>query len=101
MRGLSTAPAGVPRAIGPDRATVPFLTYHRGMKSKIELSVQGMTGDGVVRNIEQTLGGVKGIEYAHVNLGAAKITVEYDDSVTNTEKLVATVARLGLHATQL
>jgi copper chaperone CopZ len=70
-------------------------------KSKIELSVQGMTGDGVVRNIEANLSGVNGVEYVHVNLGAAKITVDYDDSVTNAEQLIGTVERLGFNAVQL
>ena len=70
-------------------------------KSKIELSVQGMTGDGVVRNIEANLGGVNGVEYVHVNLGAAKITVDYDDSVTNAEQLIGTVERLGFSVVQL
>lgn len=60
-----------------------------------------MTGSGVARNIEMTLGGVEGVEYTHVNLGAAKITVEYDDSVTGPEQFIAVVARLGLQAVQL
>ena len=70
-------------------------------KSKIELSVQGMTGDGVVRNIEADLGGVDGVEYVHVNLGASKITVDYDDSVTNAEQLIGTVEHLGFNVIQL
>ena len=43
--------------------------------SKVELSVGGMTCQGCVRSIEMKLCGVRGVDYAHVNLGAGHITV--------------------------
>jgi copper chaperone CopZ len=68
-------------------------------KNKVELSVQGMSGD--VRNIELTLGGITGVDYAHVNLGAAKITVEFDDSLTDANQLIAEVERMGYLVVQV
>lgn len=70
-------------------------------KSKIEMSVEGMTGDGVVRGIETGLSEVKGVEYAHVNLGAGKIRVEFDDSVTSADQLIGTVEQMGFHVLQM
>jgi copper chaperone CopZ len=70
-------------------------------KSKIEMSVQGMTGEGVVRNIETSLSAIKGVEYAHVNLGAGKIMVEFDDSIATADQLMDTVERLGFHVAQM
>lgn len=70
-------------------------------KSKIEMSVQGMTGDGVVRSIETGLSGVQGVEYTHVNLGAGKVTVEYDDSLTSADQLIGTVEQMGFHVLQI
>ncbi|MDQ1471680.1 MAG: Heavy-metal-associated domain [Bryobacterales bacterium] len=70
-------------------------------KSKIEMSVPDMSGDGVVRNIETSLSGVRGVEYAHVNLGAGKITVEYDDAVATADQLIGTVKQLGFDVLQV
>jgi copper chaperone CopZ len=55
----------------------------------------------VVRSIETGLSEVKGVEYAHVNLGAGKIHVEFDDSVTTADQLIGTVERLGFSVEQL
>jgi copper chaperone CopZ len=70
-------------------------------KSKIEMSVEGMTGEGVVRSIETSLSGVKGVDYAHVNLGAGKISVEFDDSVASADQLIGAVEQLGFQVLQL
>jgi copper chaperone CopZ len=70
-------------------------------KSKIEMRVDDMSGDGVVRGIETSLSGVKGVEYAHVNLGAGKINVEFDDSITTADQLIGTVERLGFSVLQV
>lgn len=67
-------------------------------KAKIELHVEGMTCQGCVRSIETKLSGVKGVEYAHVNLGAEKATVEFDDAMVNVEKLIGAVEQIGFHA---
>jgi copper chaperone CopZ len=70
-------------------------------KSKIEMGVEGMAGEGVVRSIETALSGVQGVDYAHVNLGAGKIAVEFDDAVASADQLIGTVERLGFSVRQL
>jgi len=69
-------------------------------KAKIELQVEGMTCQGCVRSIETKLSGVKGVEYAHVNLGAGKATVEFDDAIVNVENLIGAVEQIGFHASR-
>lgn len=70
------------------------------MKAKAELRVAGLAEPGRVRGLEETLAGVEGVEYAHVNLGAGKLTVEFDDSVTDVEKLLVAVRGAGVEASQ-
>ena len=69
-------------------------------KAKIELHVEGMTCPGCVRSIETKLSGVRGVEYAHVNLGAQTAAVEYDDSIVDAGKLIGAVEQIGFHASQ-
>ena len=69
-------------------------------KLKIELKVEGMNCAGCVRSIETKLSGVPGVEYAHVNLGAGKAAVEFDDSQTKVEDLIRAVDEIGFQATQ-
>jgi copper chaperone CopZ len=68
-------------------------------KSKVELTVAGMTCQGCVRSIETKISGVAGVDYAHVNLGAGKLTVEYDDLRTDPARLMGAVEQIGFHAT--
>lgn len=46
------------------------------------------------------LSAVAGVQYAHVNLGAAKVTVDFDDTVTEADALIAAVKRAGFDAKQ-
>jgi len=69
-------------------------------KAKMEMQVDGMTCEGCVRSIETTLSGVEGVQYAHVNLGAGRAVVEYDDAHTNVNTLMAAVEQMGFHASQ-
>jgi copper ion binding protein len=64
-------------------------------KSNVELQVKGMTCQGCVRSIEMKLSKVPGVESAHVNLGAGKATVEYDDSRANIDQLIGAVEQIG------
>ena len=64
-------------------------------KSNVELQVKGMTCQGCVSSIEMKLSKVPGVESAHVNLGAGKATVEYDDSRANVDQLIAAVEQIG------
>ena len=68
-------------------------------RTKTELQIGGMTCQGCVRSIEMKLSGVSGVDYAHVNLGAGKATVEYDDARADVGKLVAAVKSIGFEAT--
>ena len=67
-------------------------------KLKVELQVQGMTCEGCVRTIETKLAELPGVDYAHVNLGAGKATVEFDDSRAKVSDLVGAVKEIGFHA---
>jgi copper ion binding protein len=69
-------------------------------KAKVEMQVEGMTCQGCVRSIEKKLSGVKGVDYAHVNLGAGNVTVEFDDDRTSAQTLLAAVEQIGFHASQ-
>jgi copper ion binding protein len=70
-------------------------------KAKVEMRVEGMTCQGCVRTVEKKLSGIDGVDYAHVNLGASNATVEFDDSKTKAEKLIAAVEQVGYRAIQV
>jgi copper chaperone CopZ len=77
------------------------MEHHRIMaKSTLELKVEGMTCDGCVRSVERKLLKVAGVESAHVDLGAGKATVEYDDSQARADQFIAAVEQIGYHASQ-
>jgi copper chaperone CopZ len=69
-------------------------------KAKIELRVSGLAEPGLVRGVEESLSAVEGVEYAHVNLGAGKVTIEYDDAVTGLDAFMTIVKRFGSDAVQ-
>jgi copper chaperone CopZ len=67
-------------------------------KAQIEFRVEGMTCQGCVRSIEKKLSTVAGVDRAHVNLGAGKATVEYDDALADPARLMGAVGQIGFHA---
>ena len=67
-------------------------------KSRLELTVDGMSCDACVRSIERKRSRVAGVESARVNLGTGKATVEYDDSRARVDQLIAAVEQIGYHA---
>ena len=69
-------------------------------KAKAELEVAGLAGQGLCRGMEELLSAIEGVEYVHVNLGAAKVTINYDDSLTGVEALTAAVKRAGYRVAQ-
>jgi len=69
-------------------------------KAKAELGVTELAGPGVVSSVEELLSGVAGVEYAHVNLGAGKVTIHYEDTVTGVETLIAALKGAGFDALQ-
>lgn len=69
-------------------------------KTKVELCISGMTCEGCVRTVEKKLSTVDGVDYAHVNLGAGKAVVEYDDARTRPEELMRAVEQVGFQASR-
>ena len=68
-------------------------------KAKSQFRVTGLARPGLVSNLEEMLSAIPGVEYAHVNLGAEKVTVNYEDSVTGVDALIAAIAQAGFDAT--
>jgi len=69
-------------------------------KSTTELKIGGMSCQSCVRSVEMKLAKVAGVESAHVDLGAGRATVEYDDSRADVGKLIAAVQQIGFEAAQ-
>ena len=69
-------------------------------KTKVELCIGGMTCQGCVRTIENKLSAANGVEYAHVNLGAGKAVVEYDDALTTPDALIRAVEQVGFQVSR-
>ena len=70
-------------------------------KTKLELCIGGMTCQGCVRTVENKLSAVDGVDYAHVNLGAGKAVVEYDDACCRPEELIQAVEQVGFQASRI
>ncbi len=70
------------------------------MKAKAAFRVNGLAEPGLVRGLEEKLSAVAGVEYAHVNLGAGKVTVEFDDCICGPEALLAVVRSADTEAEQ-
>ena len=68
--------------------------------AKTVLRVTGLAEPGLPSAVESLLSAIQGVEYAHVNLGAAKVTITYDDLVTGADALIAELKRAGFEATQ-
>ncbi|HEY3827029.1 MAG TPA: heavy metal-associated domain-containing protein [Bryobacteraceae bacterium] len=67
-------------------------------KSKVELTVEGMTCDGCVRGVERKLSKVAGVESARVSLATGKAVIEYDDSQSQPDQMIAAIEQIGYHA---
>lgn len=69
--------------------------------ANIEFHVEGMTCQGCVRSVETKLSRVPGVASARVDLEARKAEVEYDDSRTNVDQMIAAVEQIGYHAARV
>ncbi len=69
-------------------------------KAKAELRAAGLTGSGVPSSVEELLSALPGVEYVHVNLGASKIHVDYEDSLISVDAFLAALRKGGINATQ-
>ena len=65
-------------------------------KTKAELRATGLTGSGVPSSVEELLSALPGVGYVHVNLGASKIHVDYDDSLLSVEALLTALRQAGI-----
>ena len=63
--------------------------------SKVEFDVTGMTCEGCVSTIDQTLKAVNGVESADVSLEDEHATVIFDASKTSVEDLKKAVEKVG------
>ena len=87
---------------GPVRISCSIVIEHKEhmANAKAELRVDGLAGPGLPSTVEELLSAVHGVEYVHVNLGAAKVAITYDDSLTSSEAFIAKLKRAGFEATQ-
>jgi P-type Cu+ transporter len=62
---------------------------------KISLTVEGMTCASCVARVEKAISKFEGISSVNVNLATEKVTMEYDPSVVDLNKLAITVEDIG------
>lgn len=62
---------------------------------KIILPVEGMTCASCVTRVEKTVAKFEGVTSVNVNLATEKVTLEYDPSIVNLNKLADTVEDIG------
>ena len=58
-------------------------------------NISGMTCAACARNIERVLKKQEGVTFVQVNFATEKLTLEFDEAITDFEKLSATVSRGG------
>ncbi|MBP1044476.1 copper-translocating P-type ATPase [Vagococcus sp. BWB3-3] len=62
------------------------------------LAISGMTCANCSARIEKELNNQPGVKNANVNLATERATVQYEDSTTDVEKLIASVEKIGYGA---
>ena len=68
-------------------------------KKQLTIPVTGMTCANCALAIERGLKKMEGVHNATVNFAAERVTLEYDPSVVDEKRVVATIDDLGYHAT--
>jgi Cu2+-exporting ATPase len=76
----------------------PFVRRDERGVSRLELAVKGMRCAGCIAKIERGVGALSGVEEARVNLSTAKLSVQWRDSRTTAQAIVARVGELGFEA---
>jgi copper chaperone len=66
--------------------------------ANVELNIGGMTCGGCVRSVQRKLAGLPGVSAAAVDLGSAKATVEFAETVTGIPAMVGAVEAIGFQA---
>ena len=67
-------------------------------QTNVELRVQGMTCHGCAHSVETTVSRIPGVASACVDLEAETAIIQYDDSRTNPDQMMAAVEQIGYHA---
>ena len=58
-------------------------------------AVEGMTCSGCERTVQKVVSNIEGVKESKADVGSASVTVEYDPSKVNAEKVKAAVERVG------
>ena len=68
---------------------------------KINLSLSGMHCSSCAMLIERTLSKTAGVQKATVNFAAEKVLVDFDESITDVQKIIAAIVRGGYGAQEI
>ena len=58
-------------------------------------AVEGMTCSGCERTVQKVVGNIDGVKETKADVASASVTVEYDPSKVDVEKVKAAVERVG------
>ena len=68
---------------------------------RINLSLSGMHCSSCAMLVERTLGKTAGVQKAVVNFAAEKVLIDFDETVTDAQKIIAAIAKGGYGATEI
>lgn len=68
------------------------------MSDKVVLKISGMSCAACAARIEKVVKRQNGVKDANVNLATEKSTVEYDNSLINTDKIIGAIEKIGYGA---
>ncbi len=67
--------------------------------TKIEMNIEGMHCGGCATGIQMVTEQMDGVNSSFVDLDSKKGTFEYDETVTDTDKIISAISELGYQAT--
>ncbi|MDD5397305.1 MAG: heavy metal translocating P-type ATPase [Candidatus Moranbacteria bacterium] len=68
---------------------------------RINLSLSGMHCASCAMLVERALSKTGGVQQAHVNFAAEKVLVDFDENVTDVQKIIAAIVKGGYGATEI
>ena len=68
---------------------------------RINLSLSGMHCTSCAMLVERTLGKTSGVQKASVNFAAEKVLVDFDEQITDVQKIIAAIVRGGYGAQEI
>jgi Zn2+/Cd2+-exporting ATPase len=90
----SLSPAEIADLVEREMSATESRYHHR------VLAIEGMDCADCARTLERGVGRMAGVEYADVNFGAARLTVEYDSQTTDLPAIHRKVSELGYAVSQ-